>query len=83
MLPATLLTHRPARTPQADGMTSGYFGAYTPQLDEGAFRLFDLEATPGLDTWTYGFHPKPGVVPMGSGAYSKGYVEMWGGNGYY
>ena len=62
------------------GVKHGYYGAYVPSLDEGALRLFDISATPGLDTWTYGFHPAPHAVPMGSGAYSKGYAEMWGGN---
>jgi len=63
-----------------DGLEHGYYGAYVPSLDEGALRLFDASATPGLDTWTYGFRPPKGVVPMGSGAASKGYAEMWGGN---
>ena len=40
--------------------------------------FFDPAKTPGLDTWTYGFHPN-GTVPMGSGKSSKGYAEMWGG----
>ena len=64
----------------ADGLDHGYYGAYVPSLDEGTLRLFDASATPGLDTWTYGFHPPRGTVPMGSGAASKGYAEMWGGN---
>ena len=64
----------------ADGLRAGYFGAYRASTGEGVHREFDPKATPGLDTWAYGFHPPAGVVPMGSGAPSNGYFEMWGGN---
>ena len=64
----------------ADGLRAGYFGAYRASTGEGVHREFDPKATPGLDTWAYGFHPPTGVVPMGSGAPSNGYFEMWGGN---
>jgi hypothetical protein len=43
-------------------------------------RVFDPIANPGLDSWTYGFHPNRSIVPMGSGAANAGYLEMWGGN---
>ncbi len=62
---------------QADGLTAGFFGVYSHDAEEGVARVFDPLASPGVDTWTYGFHPKS--IPMGSGAPSKGYIEMWGG----
>jgi len=63
----------------AKELNAGFFGAYTPIADEGVLRIFDLNATPGLDTWTYGFHPQKGVIP-GEKRRSTGYAEMWGGN---
>ena len=63
-----------------NGLQVGYFGTHRVSTGEGVLRTFDVNATPGLDTWTYGYHPPPGTVPMGSGAPSKGYAEMWGGN---
>lgn len=63
----------------AKNMTQGFFGTYSHDKDEGVVRVFDIEKTPGLDTWTYGFHPNH-TVPMGSGKNSNGYAEMWGGN---
>ncbi|MCP5117702.1 MAG: DUF5107 domain-containing protein, partial [bacterium] len=62
---------------QADGLTAGFFGVYSHDAEEGVVRVFDPLSNPGVDTWTYGFHPKN--IPMGSGAPNKGYVEMWGG----
>eukprot|EP00937_MAST-01D_sp_MAST-1D-sp2_P004518 g4518.t1 len=61
----------------ANGLDSGWYGAYSHAAQEGVGRVFDPSATPGLDTWTYGYHPTD--VPMGSGTASKGYAEMWGG----
>ena len=61
----------------ADGVRHGFYGAYSHDEDEGVVRVFDPRATPGVDVWTYGFHPTG--IPMGSGAPSRGYVEMWGG----
>ena len=63
----------------AKGMTAGYFGTYAAMADEGVLRIFNSTATPGLDTWTYGFHPKKDVIP-GEMNRSNGYAEMWGGN---
>jgi hypothetical protein len=63
----------------AKDLTAGYFGAYTALEDEGALRIFNSTVTPGLDTWTYGFHPQKGVIP-GEEKRSTGYAEMWGGN---
>ena len=40
----------------AKGMTAGYFGTYAAMADEGVLRIYST--VPGLDTWTYGFHPK-------------------------
>ena len=61
----------------ADGVRSGFYGAFSHEEDEGIVRVFDPELTPGVDVWTYGFHPSG--IPMGSEARSRGYVEMWGG----
>ena len=61
------------------GLTNSYHASYNGGKKEGVARVFDATATPGLDTWTYGFHPAKGIVPMGSGAASTGYAEMWGG----
>ena len=61
------------------GRTNSYHASYNHGRDEGVARVFDATKTPGLDTWTYGFRPARGVVPMGSGATSAGYAEMWGG----
>jgi hypothetical protein len=61
----------------ADGLNAGFFGAYSHDADEGVVRVFDPLVNPGVDIWTYGFHPDN--IPMGSGAPNKGYVEMWGG----
>lgn len=61
----------------AEGLTAGFYGAYAPEEDEGVVRVFDPLASPGVDVWTYGYHPDD--IPMGSGAPNRGYVEMWGG----
>jgi hypothetical protein len=61
----------------ADGLTAGFYGAYSHDEGEGVVRVFDAAVNPGVDVWTYGFHPDG--IPMGSGAPNKGYVEMWGG----
>ena len=64
----------------ADGLKEGFFGAYSHDEEEGVVRVFDKDLNPGLDVWTYGYHPEPPRgIPMGSGAPSRGYVEMWGG----
>jgi hypothetical protein len=64
----------------ADGLREGFFGAYSHDEEEGVVRVFDKDLNPGLDVWTYGYHPKPPHhIPMGSGAPSRGYAEMWGG----
>lgn len=64
----------------ADGLKEGFFGAYSHDEEEGVVRVFDEKLNPGLDVWTYGYHPQPPrQIPMGSGAPSRGYVEMWGG----
>jgi hypothetical protein len=44
---------------------------------EASFEADIRIANPGVDVWTYGFHPRD--IPMGSGAPNKGYAEMWGG----
>ncbi|HIG18234.1 MAG TPA: DUF5107 domain-containing protein [Candidatus Handelsmanbacteria bacterium] len=61
----------------AVGLDAGFYGAYSHDEDEGVVRVFDADITPGVDVWTYGFHPEK--IPMGSGGPNKGYVEMWGG----
>jgi hypothetical protein len=58
-------------------LLAGFFGVYAHEAGEGVVRVFDPLANPGVDVWTYGFAPRD--IPMGSGAPSKGYVEMWGG----
>lgn len=61
----------------ADGLKAGFYSAYSHDEEEGMVRVFDPAKTPGAKVWTYGYHPDS--IPMGSGAPSKGYVEMWGG----
>lgn len=61
----------------ADGLTGGFYSAYSHDADEGIVRVFDPDKTPGVDVWTYGYHPTQ--IPMGSGGPNAGYVEMWGG----
>ena len=61
----------------ADGLEAGFFSAYSHDADEGIVRIFDPLSNPGVDMWTYGFHPSD--IPMGSGAPNKGYAEIWGG----
>lgn len=61
----------------ADGLDAGFYGAYSHDVGEGVVRVFDPVTNPGMDMWTYGFHPTG--IPMGSGAPNKGYAEMWGG----
>ena len=61
----------------ADDLDAGFYGAYSHDADEGVVRVFDPVTNPGMDMWTYGFHPTG--IPMGSGAPNKGYAEMWGG----
>jgi hypothetical protein len=64
----------------ADGLREGFFGAYSHDEQEGVVRVFDKDLNPGVDVWTYGYHPEPPrQIPMGSGAPNRGYVEMWGG----
>jgi hypothetical protein len=61
----------------ADGLQAGFYGVYSHDEEEGVVRVFDPFVNPGVDVWTYGYHPDS--IPMGSGAPNKGYVEMWGG----
>lgn len=61
----------------ADGLRDGFYGAYSHDEQEGVVRVFDPAVTPGVDIWTYGYHPTR--IPMGSSAPNRGYVEMWGG----
>ena len=61
----------------ADGLTAGFYGVYSHDEEEGVVRVFDPVVNPGVDVWTYGFHPHD--IPMGSGAPNNGYAEMWGG----
>jgi hypothetical protein len=61
----------------AERLNDGFYGIYSHDEEEGVVRVFDREKTPGVDTWTYGFHTTQ--IPMGSGAPNKGYAEMWGG----
>ncbi len=63
-----------------NGLSEGFFGAYSHADDVGGLRLFDKGATPGCDTWTYGFHPPP-CFPQNE-RIAPGdcrYAEMWGG----
>ncbi|MFC1525228.1 DUF5107 domain-containing protein [Candidatus Latescibacterota bacterium] len=61
----------------AEELTAGFYSAYSHDEEEGVVRIFDPVVTPGMDMWTYGYHPEG--ITMGSGAPSKGYAEMWGG----
>lgn len=64
----------------ADGLEHGFYAAYSHDEEEGIVRVFDKDLTPGVDIWTYGYHPEPPRgIPMGSGRPNRGYVEMWGG----
>ena len=63
----------------ADGIRHGFYSAYSHDEQEGMVRVFDKDKTPGVDIWTYGYHPREVPIPMGSGATNKGYAEMWGG----
>ena len=64
---------------QAVNLTDDFYGAFSHDADEGAVRVYDRGKTPGLDTWTYGFHPTPrNLGPVGPNT-STGYAEMWGG----
>ncbi len=64
----------------AGELREGFFGAYSHDEQEGVVRVFDKDLNPGVDVWTYGYHPRPpGQIPMGSGAPNRGYAEMWGG----
>lgn len=64
----------------AEKLDAGFYAAYSHDEEEGVVRVFDPEINPGVDVWTYGYHPRgAAAIPMGSGATSNGYVEMWGG----
>jgi hypothetical protein len=64
----------------ADGLKHGFYSAYSHDMQEGVVRVFDKEINPGVDIWTYGYHPRsPHGIPMGSGKENNGYVEIWGG----
>jgi len=63
----------------ADGVKHGFCGVYSHDHEEGVVRIFDKDKTPGVTIWTYGYRPTE--IPMGSGAPSKGYAEIWGGTG--
>jgi len=62
---------------RAGGLTAGFYSAYSHDAEEGVVRVFDPLKTPGMDMWTYGYHPTD--IPMGSGGPNNGYAEMWGG----
>tara|TARA_B100000470_G_scaffold189359_1_gene155723 strand:+ start:2076 stop:3560 length:1485 start_codon:yes stop_codon:yes gene_type:complete len=61
----------------ADGLTGGFYSAYSHDTQEGIVRVFDSDKTPGVDVWTYGYHQAR--IPMSSKEPGAGYVEMWGG----
>ena len=64
----------------AEKLEAGFFAAYSHDKEEGVVRVFDPELNPGVDLWTYGFHPRgDAAIPMGSGAHNNGYAEIWGG----
>ena len=64
----------------AEKLEAGFYAAYSHDEEEGVARVFDPEVNPGVDVWTYGYHPRgSAAIPMGSGARNNGYVEMWGG----
>ena len=64
----------------AEKLEAGFYAAYSHDEEEGVVRVFDPEINPGVDAWTYGYHPRGNAaIPMGSGAYNNGYVEIWGG----
>ena len=41
----------------ADGLSAGFFSAYSHDAEEGVVRVFDPLKNPGVDMWTYAFHP--------------------------
>ena len=59
--------------------SSSFFGTYSHYDDEGGIRIFDARATPGLDTWTYGFEPTVPCFPQNKKISRCSYAEMWGG----
>jgi hypothetical protein len=61
------------------GTPSSFFGTFSHDDDEGGVRVFDAEATPGLDTWTYGFEPTDRCFPQNRQISRCSYAEMWGG----
>ena len=64
----------------AEKLDVGFYAAYSHDEEEGVVRVFDPDFNPGVDVWTYGYHPRgDAAIPMGSGAANNGYVEMWGG----
>ena len=64
----------------AEKLEAGFYAAYSHDEEEGVVRVFDPEVNPGVDVWTYGYHPRQGAaIPMGSRAHNNGYAEIWGG----
>ena len=64
----------------AEKLDAGFYAAYSHDEEEGVARVFDPEINPGVDIWTYGYHPRGGAaIPMGSGTPNNGYAEIWGG----
>lgn len=63
-----------------DRMTEGFFAAFSHEANTGMARVFDPEAQPGMDIWTWGHAPPPERQRQYSLVPNAGYVEMWGGN---
>ena len=59
--------------------TSSFFGIFWRENNSGGIRIFDPNANPGLDTWTYGLEPPDRCVPQNVNISRCSYAEMWGG----
>lgn len=58
-----------------------YYAVYAHGADQGIVHVFDLEATPTVDIWCWGYPPSAEHQAQFTAAPpNKGYVEVWNGN---
>lgn len=68
-----------------DLMTSplrhGYYAVYAHAADQGVVHVFDLETTPTIDVWCWGYPPtEEHQADFTACPPNQGYVEVWNGN---
>lgn len=58
-----------------------YYAVYAHGADQGIVHVFDLQSTPTVDIWCWGYPPSPQhQAEFTAAPPNNGYVEVWNGN---